>query len=1437
MRAVPNHRGGLADGRRALLNPAFALCGLLMSSVSCSGQLTVDLNSTPCTTAADCSTGECISGFCSDGTGSGSGNGNVNPGPGGGGSNNNNNSPDEATLATGDPCTRNADCTSGRCQQFDDALICTESCTSDCPSNLVCFTGLCVPQTFCENESNAGSGPGCDGSPCESCGSNERCQSRGVGGGFECACQDGFVRREGVCEADPCSPNPCQNAGFCQTITGVSGAVCSCADLDEDGTADFDGSFCENPIARCPATTDDNPCQNGGTCVNRLRGIECVCPTGFVGDNCEENFDDCAEPRCVNGGTCTDLVGGFECTCPDGFTGNRCQVVEGTTCAESDPCENGGTCVDPPMVGGDVNCDCSGVDFSGDFCSLPIDDCAGVTCQNGSVCVDGVRDYVCDNCPFGFTGKDCDAFAPCADDDGCAVDQFCNGGTCDEDNCDPAEARSCSGRNVQRCAANGSGLETLFTCSPRQTVNGTLAFDSTCETPASGDAFCTCEDDWDCPANTVCDVDQCVGTGQPATCSLPAEPFENVLPTQEIEWGSPEGGFNNNALRSAPPETPFPFFTQVVMSPVVANLDDDNGDGLIDERDFPEIIFLTFCWPPDGRRDFRDFVFDGVLRVIHGGGTDPDTGQDLKGRDYLAVCGDTVWREGDDLSGLAECECTIGDRVTNNGVQTNQGQDDSGPNAPRLDPTMSPAVADLDGDGVPEIIVHTESNALEVYDNRGGLLATSRDQTDVSNGAVTVANVDNDGFAEIIMGRNVNALSINGDVWEFTDYYLGSGQRGGLSQGPAACVADLAGDDNLEIIGGSTVYRVPIPSSSDIEQGVDCGTYPAGSDDRAYCNEDLVVVWDRGENGFCAVADVWGADLNAPPGPDNPLDGTPEVILIGAGEADSNNNGGWLTVYAADGTPIEAIDYDAAPFSLGDRGGAPNVDDFDGDGFPEVGTAFSAGYGLSDFQAPSTACPQWTTRLASDPAILAGGLNDPNPARSPGGACSQDSDCTVEGTTCNEGTGQCICLHNSWIRQTEDDSSELTGSSVFDFNGDGAAEVVYNDECEFRVYDGLNGNVLFNEFSESRTRIEYPVVSDIDNDGNAEIVFGTSNESGFCSDNEDARYNAGVEVWGDAGDFWVSARRTWNQHAYHVTNITENSQVPRFEPKGWRPAEETNGRDYNTYRSNPRNFGVAPDLTVPRVQIVSGGGGCGGTSVGATGTFVSQISNEGDLRVGPGVVVGFEGDFGDGFITLLNAGGGALVTVVENTLEPLDSLFLSIEYDAAWNGESQLPNVVRVTVDVSYDANTETVVFDGGAERECIEVNNSSTGSVTGSGPVADLVLQVEVTTCDEAPFTPTITARIANQGNAPAPGTVVRFFAGNPNQGGTPIGEREITAEIAAGAENLTVTFQPTSFEFCTPVKVFAVVDPDNAVAECNDGNNLAGQSGSSFCCPDTGG
>jgi hypothetical protein len=37
----------------------------------------------------------------------------------------------------------------------------------------------------------------------------------------------------------------------------------------------------------------------------------------------------------------------------------------------------------------------------------------------------------------------------------------------------------------------------------------------------------------------------------------------------------------------------------------------------------------------------------------------------------------------------------------------------------------------------------------------------------------------------------------------------------------------------------------------------------------------------------------------------------------------------------------------------------------------------------------------------------------------------------------------------------------------------------------------------------------------------------------------------------DADDRWVPARRIWNQHAYHVTNVREDGTIPQFEKPSW----------------------------------------------------------------------------------------------------------------------------------------------------------------------------------------------------------------------------------------------------------------------------------------------
>lgn len=1398
---------------------------LLAATAGCAGELVVEINEDgtvtgpACFADTDCpdASFRCIDDVCVQGDGDG---------PGGGGTG-------DPTLELGEECESAFECLSGRCEAVGSTQICTTGCSDVCNGGLVCFESRCVPPGFCESDSGTGVGPGCTNSVCRACDENATCVS--TPGGFECRCNDGFSGSGTSCAELLCQTNLCQNGGQCVQVGDQE--ACSCADDDNDSQPDYVGDLCETPIQNCPifATPSNNPCENGGVCTNTAAGLTCDCAaTGYTGDRCDTDVDECngANP-CENGGTCVNEVGGFDCDCPPDFVGETCTIDVSGGCAAGNPCSNGGVCDD---TSGQVQCICAGTGFTGDTCTLPIDDCDPNPCENGATCTDGINDYSCD-CPLGFAGKDCDEAAACATDVDCAGNQFCEDATstCQPDGCDPTADRRCQGNTVVACPPNGSEEVDLFTCAGRPG-----AFSSACIDPANDDAYCTCEDDWDCPADTVCNVDRCEGTGEPATCRLDPEPFEAVLPVNEITWGGKEQAQGAVDLdEDGAINAPFPESSQVVVTPIVANLDDDNGDGLIDERDFPEILFQTFCDSEYRRR--------GVLRAIHGG---PSA---KRGKDYFAVCGDLVWSEGEALNSKT-CGCSD----------------------PDLNPTSTLAVADLDYDGVPEIVSvvsyrsgdNNRDGRIRIHDNRGVVLFTSGNLPladneggnlqNNKNSAVTIANLDGSGLPELVVGndaftlRLANRSVINPDtgatetreVPVIDRHFAGTGlgETGLHAQGPISCAADVLGDEDLEIIAGSTIYALPRPPV----------TCPGGTaEEQAFCNDELHVVQQlerEGGNpdGFCAIADVLGASVGDAPGRGNPPDAVPEVILI---------HNGRLLVWQREGNAFRSDPVIDLDLELGSLGGAPNVDDFDGDGFPEIGTAFRDGYAMMDLQSPTAECPAWPGLVPSTTRWLAPGTEvdatgDPtgnaigaNTARNVSGSCDEDADCggVASGFACNEELGACVCEHNGWRRGTQDGSSRVTGSSVFDFNGDGAAEVIYNDECYFRVYEGLTGNVLFIESSESRTRVEYPVVADADNDGNAEILFAVSNESNFCASRASTNintepglannYNNGIESWSDSSDLWVAARRIWNQHAYHVTNITENAQVPRIEPKGW---VETNSRFYNTYRSNPRNFGVAPDLEVTAVQVVGGAGGCGGAGGGA-GQIVSQVSNIGDLRVGGNVIVGFLGDWGAGFVTLLRADGTPLRTTITNTLEPRDAVFLTTNYDPAWNGESSLPNQVRVIVDATYDETSDTIAFDGGRERECDETNNDRVVTAGGGASLPDLTV-TQLTTPQVCGTAPPISVTVTNAGSEPAPaGTVVRVFAGDPNQGGTPIDEFTLPAALPAGAL-VTRNVTPTPFPQCRPVRIFVVVDPDNAVEECNDGNNQRSATRVTTCC-DSGG
>jgi hypothetical protein len=454
------------------------------------------------------------------------------------------------------------------------------------------------------------------------------------------------------------------------------------------------------------------------------------------------------------------------------------------------------------------------------------------------------------------------------------------------------------------------------------------------------------------------------------------------------------------------------------------------------------------------------------------------------------------------------------------------------------------------------------------------------------------------------------------------------------------------------------------------------------------------------------------------------------------------------------------------------------------------------------------------TLIHDSPTLLSKQGTSPgtNTPRDPGGACTGDGDCN-DGAVCGA-SGQCVCLHNGWKRASEDDSSKSTSSSVFDFNGDGAAEVVYNDECVLRIYEGRTGELLTWHESLSRTVVENPVVADVDNDGNAEIITIMNTETMQCgSDNIDGvpgaeidRDNAdtGIRVWGDPADTWVSARRIWNQQSYHVTNVTEAGGIPLRQPESWL---EYNGRYYNTYRSQPRSEGVAPDLTVSGIGVSLPGAGCG-DGLATLVDIAFEVRNLGDLRIGPGVEVALFGVWDDEDLDeALHADGAGtpLTTVLQVSLEPGASIVLTLPYDATNNSPLRIPDEVRVVVD------------SADAERECNEDNNALTEVIDTAAALPDLSIEIDaVGTCPS----PTVSFTVHNDGVQSAENFVVRFYAGDPSQGGTPLGETTIAGPLAGG-ESTSGEVELEDFPKNRTIFIYAVVDPADNIEECNNANN----------------
>jgi hypothetical protein len=442
--------------------------------------------------------------------------------------------------------------------------------------------------------------------------------------------------------------------------------------------------------------------------------------------------------------------------------------------------------------------------------------------------------------------------------DACAPTSRCGQSCCGPD--EACESNAC----VLRC---GERAQCATAAGARCCAAGDVCYLEACVTPGPA-----CDDLNRCAAGTYCDpsLRRCLPRAMGEACEY--RPMPGAFNPQ-LKW----------AWTSDP--MVLPMHAQVEVPAMVASLTDDNGDGLIDRNDTPDVVFITH--PGGTERD------NGVLRIVSGADGSRifptrDPGYRLAPGAPIAIADVEPRSPGPEI--MACSENTV----------TNAGQlviiSAAGAILRMVDVPCglgtAPAVADMEGDGVADIAVR---NIVVRGDGtvKPGFAAAPRDTR-----SYVVGNDDTPTFADVA-GEGELALVLGNRAYRPDGTPLWN-RAPALPPGYPA-VADVTGDGRPEVV-------VVHPTTHS------------------------VVALD-GSSG----ATVWGPiEINILPVTMGPDGGGPPTIadFDGDGDADVALAGGYnyLVLDGRTGRPL----WHAPTSDTSSRVTGSSVFDFEGDGRAEV---------------------------------------------------------------------------------------------------------------------------------------------------------------------------------------------------------------------------------------------------------------------------------------------------------------------------------------------------------------------------------------------------------------------------------------------------------------------------------------------------------------------